>query len=104
LKGGREYGYFIVRGGVKNISPESLKSVTVVAELRTQDETLIKSEKALIEYNPILPGQTSPFKVGGTDNPEIKTFNVTFKCFSDGEIPYTDGREQIPSLKERGKR
>jgi hypothetical protein len=34
---------------------------------------------ALIDYNPLLPGQVSPFKAGGTDNPAIKKCEVGLK-------------------------
>jgi len=73
------YGYAIVEGEVKNISPENLSNVEVVASFYTADKKFITSTDALIEYNPILPGQTSPFKAMASYNPAMKSASVTFK-------------------------
>lgn len=75
----KEYSYVFVRGEVKNISPEPLKNVVAVGEFRTKSGELVKSEIALLEYNPILAGQTSPFKAVGTDNPQIGNCGLSFK-------------------------
>ena len=84
-----EHGYSYVRGEVKNISSRKLENVTAVGEFRTASGELVKSEHALIEYNPILPGQTSPFHAGGTTNPEMKTCTFSFKELLSGtEISY----------------
>lgn len=82
-----EYGYFIIEGEVKNISSESLKSVEAVGTTYTETGEFVKSSEALIEYDPILPGQTSPFKVMMTTNPAITKCNVGFKEFWGTTIP-----------------
>jgi len=87
-----EYGYFIIEGMVKNISGESLESVLAVGNTYTADGEFVKSSDALIEYNPILSGQTSPFKTMATDNPAIKKCDVNFKEFWGGTILTKDGR------------
>jgi len=57
----------------------------------------ITTSDALIDYNPILPGQTSPFKVMKTENPAMKKASVEFK--------YLMGAPSIPeSNKEVGQR
>lgn len=90
---GREYGYAIAEGRVKNISDEPLEAVEAVVEFQTSDEQLVKSGSSIIEYNPILPGQTSPFKVMTTHNPAMKTANIQFKELMGGTIPtYQKGR------------
>jgi hypothetical protein len=81
----REYGYIYIQGEVQNMSGEKLDNVEAVGIFRTAGGDLVKSEDALLEYNPILPGQRSPFKVGATDNPEIKRCNVSFKFLLGGE-------------------
>ena len=85
----KEYSYVFVRGEVKNISSQPLKNVTAVGEFRTKSGELVKSESALLDYNPILPGQTSPFKAGGTDNPQINGCNVSFKYLLGGTVNFT---------------
>ena len=83
-----EYGYAIVEGEVKNISSENLRNVQAVAKFYTVDKKFITSGDALIEYNPILPGQTSPFKVMATHNPAMKTASIDFKELMGGTIPW----------------
>lgn len=81
-----EYGYIGVEGEVKNISSKKMDNVTAIGSFRTKSGELVKSSDALIEYNPIMPGQTSPFKTMTTTNPEIKGCGVSFKYLMGGAI------------------
>ncbi len=76
-----EYDYFQIVGQVKNITDQSLKNVEVVGTVYTKTGEYVNSEDSLIDYNPILPGQTSSFKVMMTNNPEMSKCNVDFKYF-----------------------
>lgn len=82
-----EYGYSHIDGMVTNISGEPMKNVQAVGEFYTEDGTFVKSAEALLEYNPILPGQSSPFQVLTTTNPAIKKGHVVFKELFGGTIP-----------------
>jgi len=82
----REYDYIIVEGQVKNISSEKLENVEAIVEYYDENNSFIKEDSALIKYNPILPDQTSTFKVMGTDNPEIDNYKVSFKDLTGGKI------------------
>ena len=73
-------------GIIKNISGQSLKNVTAVVSFYTKDGTFITSDEALIDYNPILSGQTSPFKVLETWNPAMSRASVEFKFLMGGTI------------------
>ena len=84
----KEYDYVFVIGEVKNVSDRRLENVLAVGEFRTSSGELVKAEDALLDYNPILAGQTSPFKAGGTDNPEIKRCNLSFRYLLGGSIGY----------------
>ncbi len=82
-----EYNYTIVSGQVKNISDVPLNNVEVVAVSLAEDGTQITSDSALIEYNPILPGQTSPFKSYMKYNPAMAKCGVMdFKELMGGTI------------------
>lgn len=89
-RGEREYDYITVEGQVKNITAEPLEHVQVVIECHTADGTFVKSAESLISYDPLLPGQTSPFKAMTTDNPAIKTYRVSFKTMWGGTLEYTN--------------
>lgn len=74
-------------GEVKNISSQALKQVTVVGMWYDKNNNLITSDEVLIKFNPILPGQTSPFSVSSTINPEMVSGNIDFKYLTGGTIP-----------------
>lgn len=83
-----EYGYAVLEGQVTNISSQSLRNVAAVASFYDSDGDFITSSDALIGYNPILPGQTSPFKVMASENPAMQRAGVEFKKFMGGAIPF----------------
>lgn len=88
----RAYSYITMSGEVKNISGSRLENVLAVVSYYTEDDTFVKSADALIDYNPILSGQTSPFEVITTDNPAITRFRISFKFLFGGTISYEDKR------------
>jgi hypothetical protein len=71
--------YVTAEGEVTNISSEPLKNVEAIVTFRSKGGDFITSDSAIIEYNPILPNQTSPWKVISTWNPEMETASVQFK-------------------------
>jgi hypothetical protein len=81
-----EYGYNSVEGQVKNITSESLENVEAVVTWYTSGGEFISSDSALIEYNPLLPDQVSPFKVMARANPKMKRYGVEFKFLMGGSI------------------
>lgn len=89
-----EHNYFYVTGEVKNISNKSLESILAVGSAYTVEDEFVKSADALIDYNPILAGQTSPFTVMIRSNPEIKKCKVEFKEFWGGTIPTKQPSEE----------
>ena len=81
-----EYGYAICEGLVKNISNAKLDNVQAVVTWYDKNGNMITSSSTLIEYNPILPGQTSPFKVMKTYNPAMKKAGVEFSKLMGGKL------------------
>jgi len=82
----RENDYIITSGQVENISEENLENVEILVKFLDEDDNFIKSDSALIDYNPILSGQISPFEVITTDNPLIKRYSISFKDLLGGKI------------------
>lgn len=75
------------KGQVKNISNRSLQNVEAIITFNDKEGKLITSSSALIDFNPILAGQTSPFKVTETYNPAIQSANINFKFLNGETIP-----------------
>jgi len=92
----REHGYAFVEGQVKNMTRAPVKNVMAVATFETADGTFITSSDALIDYNPIMPGQTSPFKVITQANPLMRSASIDFKELMGGSISWHRRKIPIP--------
>lgn len=95
----REHHYAIYEGQVKNISSKSLENVVAVASFYDAKGQFITSSDAIIDYNPILAGQTSPFKVMKSENPAMNKAGIEFKYVLGGTIPYRQAEETKPKKK-----
>lgn len=78
--------YVESKGQVKNISGQSLQNVEAVVSFYDKNGNFITSSSALIEFNPILVGQTSPFTVMETYNPAMHKATIQFKFLMGGTI------------------
>jgi hypothetical protein len=83
-----EVKYVEVRGEVRNLSVAAIDDIDAVATFRTSDGTFVKSADTLIEYQPLMAGQTSPFHILATINPVIQTAELSFKELSGGSIAF----------------
>ena len=78
--------YATTKGLVTNNSAVPLRNVEAVVTWKTKDGTFITSDDSLIDYNPILPGQSSPFDILTRYNPAMATCNLAFKFLGGGSI------------------
>lgn len=86
--------YITIEGQVKNISAESMPSLMVVVTILDKDGGFITSDSGLVEYDPLLPGQVSPFKAIVRFNPAFDQYRVEFKRIGRGStIDYRDSRK-----------
>lgn len=73
-----EENYTYVRGEVKNLTDQKIEHVLAVATYKNKAGELVKSDDALVEFDPLMPGQTSPFEVITRNNPEITNCELNF--------------------------
>jgi uncharacterized protein YgiM (DUF1202 family) len=83
----QESGYAVVEGMVKNLTQTKLENVQAVAAFFTSEGDLITYGSTLIKYRPLMPGQTSPFRVMAVWNPMMKTTSLTFTTRSGKKLP-----------------
>lgn len=81
-----EYSYAVYEGQVKNISNSKMEHVQAVVTWYDNNGNMITSRSALIEYDPLMPGQTSPFKVIKSFNPAMQKAGVEFSYLMGGLI------------------
>lgn len=53
------YGHMTLEGEVRNLTNAPIKNLLAVARYYTGTKEFVKSDTALVLYNPIMPGQTS---------------------------------------------
>jgi hypothetical protein len=75
-------------GGVRNVSDSSLSGVLAVIELLSEDSEVQAVSRAPIAFDPILPGQESPWSLTVSYNPELDHYRVSFSDHQ-GRIPAT---------------
>lgn len=92
----QEGRYFAVRGEVKNISTGPL-TLIAVSTFRTVGGKLVRYEKAQVEFNPLQPGQTSPFEMLTLASPEIAACELVFKEITSGTTIQVGGKLELPS-------
>ena len=81
------HGYATAEGRVKNISGRRLENVVAEVTFTDRSGGFITTDDALISLNPILPGQTSTFKVMARQNPAMNNASLSFKFLMGGSIP-----------------
>lgn len=81
-----EYGYAIAEGQVTNVSSASLSHVLAVVTFSTSEGGFITSDDALIDFDPLLPGQSSPWKVSARWNPAMRNATVRFRTMRGVEL------------------
>lgn len=74
-----EYSWAGCTGSVKNLLPEKLREVEVVVALLSDDGTVQASSSGPIDYDPLLPGQESPWGIQAPLNPEFSKYSVAFR-------------------------
>ena len=85
----RTYDWMTTEGEVKNISNVRLQHVQACVVWRDAAGNFITSDDALVEYDPIMPGQTSPFKVNTRYNPVMQTVEISFRFLGGREIKFS---------------
>lgn len=74
-----ESGFVHGVGEVTNTTDEKFEALFVIMTFYDSAGEVVKTSEAVVDFNPLLPGQTSPFTVIDTNNPAIESATVAFK-------------------------
>jgi hypothetical protein len=88
--GGFRHHY--VEGQVKNLSNEPLENVTAVAIWYDIVGTVINSDEASIDSNPLLPGQIASFETTSRGHPSVMQFSLKFRTSPGAALSVDDRR------------
>jgi hypothetical protein len=80
IKARREHGHIIITGKVKNLTPHALEDVLVEAHLYTyKGGDVVTIQDSLIDYSPLMPGQSSTWEIYAADSSDIHDAVISFK-------------------------
>lgn len=82
----RQLGYVTVSGSVQNHAQNRLAQVEAVVELLDRQNHTVKVESALVAFDPLPPGETSPFRVEVPDTDRAVAYRVRFKKLLGGAL------------------
>lgn len=83
-------------GQVKNPTPVPLSNVKAIISYYDKHGTFLTSDGALITYNPLLPGQTSPFQVLTPWHPWMAKAALSFTTLWGQPIPAEEKAAPTP--------
>jgi hypothetical protein len=73
-------------GEITNVSDRPLQNVMIFVTFLGSSGDVITTASALVDYQPVMPGQTSPFKVIGSGNPLIRDCRVHIGTLWGGHL------------------
>ena len=77
-------------GFVQNTTASAMSNVMVVITWVDSNGVPQRTDEALIDYNPVLAGQQSPWSMIGNHNPALNRYRVSFKELLGGTIRHID--------------
>ncbi|MEM7050852.1 MAG: FxLYD domain-containing protein [Acidobacteriota bacterium] len=80
------HGYATASGRVRNLTEKPLKNVEAVVTWTTSSGQTVTIRSAIVEFNPIMPGQVSPFRVMAPHNPQMGGASLSFKRMFGGTL------------------
>lgn len=86
-----ENGFVIIDGQVKNISESSIQNLMIVVSFFNKKNQFVTFSESFVEYKPLMPGQTSPFRIMDSFNPEMATPVPEFREYGGNVIAFKTG-------------
>ncbi len=85
--------YLVVQGSVQNLADKPLSGLLAVVTLYGRDKMPRGSMDALVEKDPLPPGEPSAFRVTLKGDPEAPLFGIQFRQWHVGNVPARDDRK-----------
>lgn len=86
-------GEIEVQGEVKNISSLPVKSLEMSAVFSGPSGQFVSTSDLLAKFDPVMPGQVSPFDGLGEYNPVIQTVKITPALMFGPALPFSGNGE-----------
>jgi hypothetical protein len=93
----RGNGLISVEGRVRNIGSRTLTNVVAIGVFQAASKDFVKSDRALLRYSTLLPGQQSAFSTATEDDPAIATCAVDFGHLLGGSIAFSEAVQEEAS-------
>lgn len=92
--------YFHIEGEITNLSGRKLDGVRIVLSFYDKQQNFVTSDISYPEFDPLMPGQTSPYTSMIAKNPVIDTYRVEFATRDGSTLPAT---EKVKPIQKRKK-
>ncbi len=86
-------GEIEVEGEVRNISSRPINNLMLSAVFNGPDGQFVSTSDLLVKFDPVMPGQVSPFDGFGNYNPVVHTVTVTPALQDGPSLPFTGNGE-----------
>lgn len=84
--------YFRVIGEIQNDSNQKIQGLSVIVTTYDKSGQIVGNESGIVDYDPLMPNQISPFTVVIRSNPTINSYKIAFKQGFGKQIDFTDAR------------
>lgn len=91
-------------GEIRNISPDTLDDLWVVATFRDDAGDLIRSDDFIVEQRNIPPGGTAPFMTISKFAEDMNRFEVSFRTTHGNVIGHVDNRRERNTSKSKAEK
>jgi hypothetical protein len=78
--------FITVDGEVKNVTAAPISDLMVNSSHYDANGTFVRTDSAMVKYQPLMPGQTSPFETIGSYNPVMSRCAVAFQRMFGGKV------------------
>jgi hypothetical protein len=82
----RHLGFVTITGSIASHVDRPLAQVEAVVELLDSQNQTVQLESGLIAFDPLMPGQTAPFRVDLPDNTRAVAYRIRFRQLSGAAL------------------
>lgn len=93
--------YMQCDGEVKNLTSTPIQHVKALVSYYDKQRTFVTSDGALIAFNPLMPGQRSPFKILTPYHPHFSQFGISFTTLWGTPIAAQEQATPTPAPQHR---
>lgn len=93
--------YIHIEGEIRNVTTERIEGIKIILTFYDKSQRLVTSDISYANFDPIMPGQTSPYTSMISANPAIDTYTVQFSTRSGERLNAIDRTAPPKKVKKK---